>query len=53
MGSDAGAVLDADLRVRGVMGLRVADASAFPSNLNSQIHAACVVIGERAAELVS
>lgn len=53
MGTDAGAVVDPDLRVRGAQGLRVADASVFPSNLNSQIHAACVVIGERAAELVS
>jgi choline dehydrogenase len=53
MGRDRGAVVDPDLRVRGIAGLRVADASVFPAPLNSQIHAACVVIGERAAELVS
>jgi choline dehydrogenase len=52
MGNDARAVVDSELRVRGVRGLRVADASVFPVNLNSQIHAACVVIGEKAAELV-
>ncbi len=52
MGRDRAAVVDDELRVRGVAGLRVADASVFPTGLNSQIHAACVVIGERAADLV-
>ena len=52
MGRDPRAVVDPQLRVRGVEGLRVADASVFPSALNSQIHAACVVIGEKAAEMV-
>ena len=52
MGSDPGAVVDPELRVNGLAGLRVADASIFPVNLNSQIHAACVVIGEKAAELL-
>ena len=50
MGRGADAVVDSQLRVRGVAGLRVADASVIPVNLNSQIHAACVVIGEKAAE---
>jgi choline dehydrogenase len=53
MGSDAGAVVDPQLRVRGLDGLRVADASIIPTNLNSQIHAACVVIGEKAADAVA
>ena len=52
MGRDREAVVDPELRVRGVAGLRVADASVFPAALNSQIHAACVVIGERAAEML-
>jgi choline dehydrogenase len=52
MGRDPEAVVDPQLRVRGIDGLRVADASVFPSNLNSQIHAACVVIGEKAAEMM-
>jgi choline dehydrogenase len=53
MGRDPEAVVDPDLRVRGLSGLRVADASVFPVNLNCQIYAACVVMGERAADLVS
>ena len=52
MGRDRDAVVDPDLRVRGVGGLRVADASVFPAAVNSQIHAACVAIGERAAEML-
>jgi len=50
MGTGPEAVVDPHLRVRGVEGLRVADASVFPVNLNSQIHAACVMIGAWAAE---
>jgi choline dehydrogenase len=53
MGRDRDAVVDSELRVRGVAGLRVADASVFPASLNSQIHAACVAIGERAAALLA
>jgi choline dehydrogenase len=52
MGSDAGAVVDPELRVRGVDGLWVADASIMPVCVNCQTHAACAMIGERAAELV-
>jgi len=52
MGRGGDAVVDSQLRVRGLTGLRVADASVIPVNLNSQIHAACVVIGEKAAETV-
>ena len=53
MGTTGAAVVDPQLRVRGIDGLRVADASIFPENLNSQIHAACVVIGEKAADLAT
>jgi len=52
MGRDRDAVVDAELRVRGVAGLRVADASVFPASINSQIHAACVAIGETVAEML-
>ena len=48
MGTRRDAVVDPQLRVRGVDGLRVADASVLPVTLNSQIHAACVMIGESA-----
>jgi choline dehydrogenase len=48
MGTAADTVCDPQLRVRGVRGLRVADASVIPTNLNSQIHAACVDRGDGA-----
>jgi choline dehydrogenase len=50
--TDAAAVVDASLRVRGVDGLRVADASIMPEVVNATTHAACVMIGEKAAELL-
>lgn len=50
--SDASAVVDPALRVRGVEGLRVADASIMPDIVNGPTHAACVMIGERLALLV-
>jgi choline dehydrogenase len=49
MGRSAEAVVDPQLRVRGLDGLRVADASIMPTVVNAQTHAACVMIGERAA----
>jgi choline dehydrogenase-like flavoprotein len=53
MGSGAGAVVDAELRVRGLAGLRVADASVMPSVPNAHPHATVLAIAERAAELIS
>ena len=52
MGADVRSVVDPQLRVRGVAGLRVADASVMPVTVNSQTHAACLLIGERAAEFI-
>jgi choline dehydrogenase len=52
MGADARAVVDPTLRVRGVSGLRVADGSVMPVTVNSQTHAACLLIGWRAAEFM-
>lgn len=52
MGTGTMAVVDGQLRVRGIDGLRVADASVMPTVVNAQTHAACVMIGERAAEFV-
>ncbi|HEX5729122.1 GMC family oxidoreductase [Microbacterium sp.] len=52
MGSDAGSVVDPELRVRGVDGLRVADASVIPSLIRGHTNAAAIVIGEVAADLI-
>jgi choline dehydrogenase len=52
MGSDERAVVDPALRVRGIGGLRVADASIMPSVTGGNTNAPSMMIGERAAELV-
>ena len=52
MGSEEGAVVDTQLRVKGVEGLRVADAAVMPSLISGNTHAACVMIGERAADFI-
>jgi choline dehydrogenase len=52
MGGNDAAVLDPQLRVRGVRGLRVIDASAMPTMTSANTNAASVMIGERGAELV-
>jgi len=52
MGRDDRSVVDPQLRVRGVAGLRVADASVMPSIIRGHTHAPAVVIGEKAADLI-
>ena len=52
MGSDADAVVDPQLRVVGVQGLRVADASVMPTLIRGHTNAPSVAIGVRAAELI-
>nr|WP_272872819.1 GMC oxidoreductase [Neoroseomonas alkaliterrae] len=52
MGSDERAVVDPELRVRGVRGLRVADASVFPLVPSSNIHPAVLMLAERGAEMI-
>jgi len=51
--SDPAAVVDGSLKVHGVERLRVADASIMPEVVNAPTHAACVVIGEKCATLIS
>lgn len=52
IGTDDGAVVDPELRVRGIEGLRVADASAMPTLVCVNTNAATIMIGEKAADLV-
>jgi len=52
MGSGEEAVLDSQLRVRGVDGLRVADASIMPRVVGGNTNAPVIMIGEKAADLV-
>jgi choline dehydrogenase len=53
MGSDARAVVDPQLRVNGITGLRVADASIIPDALNACPHATALMIGEKASALIT
>jgi choline dehydrogenase len=52
MGSDPLAVVDPQLRVVGLEGVRVADASVFPSIIGGNTNAAVVMIAEKAADLI-
>jgi len=52
MGRDAMAVVDGDLKVHGIHRLRIADGSIMPRVTTGNTQAPCVVIGERAAEIL-
>ena len=52
MGVGPDAVLDAELRVRGILGLRVADASAMPNIVGGNTNAPAIMIAEKAADLI-
>ena len=52
MGEDELAVVDSELRVHGLPGLRVIDSSVFPSEPNGNLNAPTIMLAERAADLV-
>ena len=52
MGSEPMAVVDAQLRVHGITGLRVADASIMPTLTSGNTNAPSIMIGEKAADMV-
>jgi choline dehydrogenase len=53
MGQEDEAVVDTELRVRGIEGLRVADASAMPAIPSPNIHPATIMIAKKASDTIS
>jgi len=52
MGSHENAVVDCELRVHGMAGLRVVDASVMPTVISGNTNAATIMIAEKASDLI-
>lgn len=52
MGQDAGAVVGPDLKVNGVKGLRIADASIMPTVPSANTNAPAIMVGEKASDII-
>jgi choline dehydrogenase len=52
MGEDDGAVVDSQLRVRGIDGLRVVDASIMPAMPSPNIHPATIMVAEKSSDII-
>ncbi len=52
MGEDALSVVDSELRVHGLRGLRVIDSSIFPTEPNGNLNAPTIMVAERGSDLI-
>jgi choline dehydrogenase len=53
MGEDDGAVVDSQLRVRGIDGVRVVDASIMPAMPSPNIHPATIMLAEKSSDIIA